>query len=496
MTLTRRNFVKLSALMAAGLAAGPARVLAKQGSAPSLDAVFAFADYCLKTPYEALPAHVVAVTKNQILDTVAVALPALDTDGIKQLYALSRETGGKAESLVLGTAVRLPVANAARLNASMAAALEFDDTYEPSLLHASCVTIPVALAVADLVGGISGKELIAAVATGTDAACRLSRAGSPGISPFIVGWDPTPMYGFLASALVASRLMGLSREEAVSAVGIAYHQLSGNAQASVDGTHAKRLGAGFAAYGGILAARLAHRGVQGSRHSLEGVKGLFRQYHGSKYSKPSLLDGLGQDFAGPDIAPKPYPSCRGGHVAIDATMDLVKAHDLKPADIEAVKVYSPPAEMMLLGLPLEKKQNPQSIVEAQFSNPWMVAVTIQDREVGLRHFTQEALKREDLRQLAKRVVTQEDKTLVRPDGGPGFVRVEIRARDGKLWSKEVKYAKGDANNPMSAAEVEKKLYECTDAAGMGRAQATRIMQRMMQLEAETNVADLNSALAI
>src|SRR5690606_28782387 len=162
---------------------------------------------------------------------------------------------------------------------SMAAALEFDDTYEPSLMHASCVTIPVALAVADLTGKVSGKELIAAVATGTDAACRLSRAGSPGVSPFIVGWDPIPLYGFLAAALVAGRLMGLDRDQMVAAVGLAYHQLSGNAQASIDGTHAKRLGAGFAGYGGLMSARLAQHGVFGSFHVLEGSKGLFKQYH-------------------------------------------------------------------------------------------------------------------------------------------------------------------------------------------------------------------------
>jgi len=495
MTLTRRDFVKLSSLLAAGLATGPARVLAKQGGAPVPDAMFAFVDYCLDTPYEALPAEVVAVTKAQILDTVAVALPALDADGIRQLYALSQETGGKAESLVLGTNVRLPAEKAARLNASMAAALEFDDTYEPSLLHASCVTVPVALTVADMVGGVSGKELIAAVATGTDAACRLSRAGSPGVSPFIVGWDPTPMYGFLAAALVSGRLMGLTREQLVSAVGLAYHQLSGNAQASIDGTHAKRLGAGFAAHGGIVSARLARRGVHGSDHVLEGVKGLFKQYHGGKYSKEALLGGLGQEFAGPGIAPKPYPSCRGGHVAIDATLGLVAAHNLRPDDIEQVTVYSPPAEMMLLGLPLEKKQAPRTVVEAQFSNPWMVAVAIQDREVGLRHFTLDALKREDLKALAQRVRTQEDKSLVRPDGGPGFARVEILTRSGDTLSKEVKYAKGDPNNPMTAKEIENKVYECTDAAGMSRAKAEHFIHHTMRLEAEPNASSLSALLS-
>ncbi|MGI4843424.1 MAG: MmgE/PrpD family protein [Janthinobacterium lividum] len=509
MQTSRRKFVGLSALMAsapawafleAGQAAGAPSAGAAPVPLPGLDAIHALVAHCLDTRFEALPPEVVEATRTQILDTVAVTLPALDADGIRQLHAWSRDSGGKGESLVLGTRSRLPAEAAARLNAAMAAALEFDDTYEPSLLHASCVTIPVALAVADLAaaGGrrIDGRELIAAVAAGTDAACRLSRAGSPGVSPFIVGWDPTPMYGYLAAAMVASRLLGSSRAQAVSAVGLAYHQLSGNAQASVDGTHAKRLGSGFAAYGGIMSARLARAGVIGSDRVLQGVKGLFKQYHGGKYSEEALLGGLGTRFAGVDIAPKPYPSCRGGHVAIDGTLELVKTHGIRPEDVEAVTIYSPPAEMMLLGAPIEKKRKPQTIVEAQFSNPWMVAAAIQDRDVGLRHFSEAALRRADLRALAARMTTVEDKSLVRPDGGPGFVRLELTTRAGQTYEKLVKFAKGDPKNPMTPAEYRKKVFECTDAARMPRAQAERLMARYLKLEAEPNVAALNAALAI
>lgn len=504
MTMTRRNFAKLSALLAAGLATGaPSWALAQEaidklaragGAVP--DAIYTLADYCLNTRYEDLPPDVIEATKAQILDTIVVMLPALDTDGIAQLYEWSKSAGGNEESLVLGTSVRLPAENAVRLNAAMAAALEFDDTYEPSLMHASCVTIPVALAAAELAGGVSGKELITAVAVGTDLACRLSMAGSPGISPFIVGWDPTPMYGFLAASMVAGRLLKLDQAQMVAAAGLAYHQLSGNAQASVDGTHAKRLGAGFAASGGLLSARLAQQGVFGPFHVLEGPKGLFNQYHGGKYSKDALLGDLGTRFAGPGIAPKPYPSCRGGHVAIDGTLALVNEYNILPDDVEKVVIYSPPAEMMLLGLPLEKKQNPQTIIEAQFSNPWMVAAAIQDRDIGLRHFSEEALQREDLKALAKRMETVEDKSLVRPDGGPGFVRLEIHTRDGKVHTRTVKYAKGDPHNPMTAEEIHKKVYECTDAAGMKRDQAEHIYQRILNLEQETDVANLTAALAI
>jgi len=503
MAWTRRSFVKLPALAAAGWMANSAWARSVDNSVhsaanhePVPDDIYTLADYCLGIRYETLPPNVVAVTKGQILDTIAVALPALNADGIKQLYAWGQETGGKQESLVLGTGARMPAEKAARQNAAMAAALEFDDTYEASLMHASCVTIPVALAVADLTGKVSGKDLIAAVATGTDVACRLSRAGSPGVSPFIVGWDPTPMYGFLSAALVAGRLLELNREQMVAAAGLAYHQLAGNAQAAVDGALAKRLGAGFAAYGGVMSARLAQRGVLGTYHVLDGAKGLFKQYHGGKESKEALLGDLGTSFAGPDIAPKPYPCCRGGHVAIDAALELVVHNDIKPEAVERVVIHSPPAEMMLLGAPLEKKQNPKTIVEAQFSNPWMVAAAIQDRHVGLNHFTLEALRRADLKALVKRISTAEDKTLVRPDGGPGFARLEIKTRDGKTYVTEVKYAKGDPRNPMTPDEIENKFYECTDAAGMARDQARRITKRVRDLELEQNVADLSAALTI
>ncbi|MGI5011124.1 MAG: MmgE/PrpD family protein [Janthinobacterium lividum] len=509
MDASRRKFAGLSALLASTWVVPPALAfLGKEGQAPAAgpasaaaaDAIYTLVDHCLQTRYEALPPEVVAATRIQILDTVAVALPALDADGIRQLRDWSRETGGKGESLVLGTRIRLPAEKAARLNAAMAAALEFDDTYEPSLIHASCVTVPVALAAADLAAAagrrVSGRELIAAVAAGTDVACRLSRAGSPGVSPFIVGWDPTPMYGFLAAAMVASRLLGSTREQAVSAVGLAYHQLSGNAQASVDGTHAKRLGSGFAAYGGIVSARLARHGVIGSDRVLDGVKGLFRQYHGGKVDQEALLGGLGARFAGVDIAPKPYPSCRGGHVAIDGTLALVKAHDIRPDDVESVVIHSPPAEMMLLGAPIEKKRNPKTIVEAQFSNPWMVAAAIQDREVGLRHFTEAALRRGDLRALAARMTTVEDKSLVRPDGGPGFVRLELRTRAGKTHEKLVRFAKGDPNNPMTPEEYRAKAFACTEAARMPRAQAERLVARFLKLEAEPDASALAAALAI
>lgn len=457
----------------------------------SSDAIFQLADFCVNATFEQLPEQVVQATKIQILDTVAGALPAAQLDGIRQLRQWTQETGGAAHSLVWGSTLRVPVENAARLNAAMAHALEFDDTYERSLLHASVVTVAAALTVADWQGGISGKQVITAVAVGTDIACRMARAGSPGVSPFVVGWDPTPLYGYLSAAFVAGKLLGLSRAQLVSAAGLAYQQIAGNAQASIQGTHAKRMGPGYAASAGIMAARLAQQGAEGGCDVLEGLKGLYQQYHGGRYDRDELLGGLGVSFAGPDIAPKPYPSCRGGHCGIDAALALRGAVQ----SIDKVVVHCAPAERMLLSLPLEKKQAPLTMVQAQFSLPWMVAAALTDGEVTLAHFSAAALERADLQALALRVETAEDTSLVRPDGGPGGMRVEVWAQNGECHVQEVRFAKGDPAQPMTAAEYQAKFLGCADAAGMPRGQSQEVLQRILQLESEADLASLAASLA-
>lgn len=499
MNLSRRHFARLGAGLA-GAWALPWAAAASAGSgtpaAPVPDAIAALADFCVRTRYEQLPAAVVEATRNQILDTLGIALAAREQAGVAQLRDWTLETGGRAESLIWGSATRVPAESAARVNAAMSHALEFDDTYEPSFMHAAVVTIPAALAVAEMVGGVSGKDFIAATAVGVDLCCRMSRAGSPGADGFIVGWDPTPMYGYLGSAMVAARLMGLSSEQAVSAAGLAFHQLAGNSQGNLDGAHSKRLGPGFASYGGLMSARLVRRGVVGAQRVLEGGKGLYRQYHGGNYSRELLLGGLGERFAGPEVAFKPYPSCRGGHNAIDAALALAREHALKPADIARITIANGPGEFTLLSAPLETKQRPQGMVEAQFSNPWVVAAALQDGEVTLRHFTPQALQRDDLLALTRRTVTVEDRSLGRPGGGPGAVRIELQLRDGRTVSKRVAYAKGDPKNPMSPEEFRRKFHDCTDAAGMARPQADALLQRIATLEQLPDVSALARAMVI
>ncbi|OYU41936.1 MAG: MmgE/PrpD family protein, partial [Burkholderiales bacterium PBB4] len=245
----------------------------------------------------------------------------------------------------------------------MAHALEFDDTFGRGFLHPSAITFPAAFAVSDLVGGVDGREFLAATTAAIDIACRIAISSQPGVDAFAAGWHNTTVIGYLSTALLAARLMNVNREQAIHAAGIGYHQAAGNAQSHIDGALTKRLGPGLASAAGLFAARLAAKGVTGPSAVLEGKKGWYQQYHHGNYSRALLLDGLGKDFPAVEVSYKPWPSCRGSHTSVDAALQLVRRQGLKPDMVERVLIRNSPSEWAFLSNPIAQKRQPTTTVE-------------------------------------------------------------------------------------------------------------------------------------
>ncbi|HCF49714.1 MAG TPA: MmgE/PrpD family protein, partial [Syntrophomonas sp.] len=299
-----------------------------------MDATYLFAQNFKNIQFEDLSANVVEITKLQVLDYFAVALGGTSQAGVKELVELAVDWGGAPQSHILVYGHKLPVPNAAQINATIAHTLDFDDVHETAIMHPGVVAIPTALTLAEYLGGISGKEFITAVALGTDFICRLGLATRPGESIIPYGWHQTSLYGYITAAAVAGRLLGLSEEEIVNAIGIAYHQSAGNAQCVKDGALTKRLGPGFAVKAGITSALMAQKGITGARNVLEGDAGFYKVYHDNKYSREALVGELGTRFEGKDVTIKPYPCCRGIHPFVDATLKIVKEHRVAAENVD------------------------------------------------------------------------------------------------------------------------------------------------------------------
>jgi aconitate decarboxylase len=98
-------------------------------------------------------------------------------------------------------------------------------------VHAMASVLPAALAAAETRGGVSGAELIAAIAVGVDIAAGLGLASRAGFRFF----RPATAGGFGAVA-AAGRLLGLDRKGLEAAFAWQLAQVSGTMQAHAEGS--------------------------------------------------------------------------------------------------------------------------------------------------------------------------------------------------------------------------------------------------------------------
>ena len=193
--------------------------------------------------------------------------------------------------------------------------------------------------------------------------------------------------GVFGAAAASGKLFGLSVEQMVNALGIAFSQSAGNRQCIVDGALTKRLQAGQAASSGVLAALLAHEGFTGAHDIFLGRFGFFQLYQPDGYDAAKLTEGLGRAFRGDELSFKPYACGRPQHAMLDAAiaardqLQLRTSVDL--AAITAVNVTGPAAMIDEQFRCATHKCRPTQIVEAQFALPYLIAVAIVHGRVGI-----------------------------------------------------------------------------------------------------------------
>lgn len=437
---------------------------------PDQDAAVALAKNVVDIKYTDLPQEAVSAARNDMLDTLAVAVSGSSAPGVQQVFELVKYWGGREQSTILVYGGKVPAPESALIFGTMAHSRDFDDYHPLDNVHVGSVVVPAAFAIAEQKGNINGSDFLAAVALGQDVMCRIARAVVE--KEVVVGFQDAAVAGYFGAAATAGKLLGLDAEEMVNAFGIAYSQASGNRQATRDGRMTKRIQLGLASRGGVFAAFLAQRGFTGTVNSLEGPFGLLKLYYHNNYDPEPLTEGLGRKFRGYNLSFKPYPC--GGHVqpAIDATLELVQEHEFAPDNIERIILRVGPYAYRMYCQPSEVKLNPRNLVDGQFSMPYGVATAICDKKVGVEHFTDNAVRRPEVLRLLQKVTSVLDPEIEQLPSleERRMVKVEIQLQDGNSYSRTVRFAKGTIQNPMSFADIAEKLKYCAIDAAMSLSQ--------------------------
>jgi 2-methylcitrate dehydratase PrpD len=460
------------------------------------------AQHAATLSFEALPAALVEMTKQCVLDTLGVAIGASSLAPEARIVAdYVKDQGGRPEATILGFGGKAPAPWAAFVNGSLGHMLDYDDLGESG--HPSIVTIPVALAVAEKLGGVSGRELITAIAAGTDIMTRMSRAIDVPDWTMTEGWFATQLLGFVAGAATAGRLLGLDQEKMENALGIGFNQMSGSRQMAVGAaTHMRSMQAGFSGQGAVLAAELARRGIIGSKEIVEGRYGFFRTYiRGNEPDWNMIVGDLGTRF--PLIEAhgfKVWPACAYTRTTNAATLALRQQHGIEPDDIASITIIGGTGGTRLLCEPIEHKRRPRVSIDGKYSIPFTTAVMAAKGDVTLRDYTQEGLRDPRVLAMADRVHYRPAAEPFSGKGGSADVSrtsVEIVTRDGRRFEHRASGVPGDPKNPVGWERLEAKFRDCVSfsATPVPAANVDRAATMLRDLENLADATEVVSSLA-
>lgn len=470
--------------------------------APAEDAAVAFAQELGSLAYGRIPAEVVQLVKFALLDTVGnmVAGAALG-QGVAAMVELATESAGTPESTIVGFGQRTSALMAAFANGAMAHALDFDDTHYDAAVHPSGATVPAALALAERRGAVSGRALISAVCAGNEVTCRIGLAMArravqrPGGLAASV-WMESTVFGVFGAAMACGHVLSLRPQQIVDALGIALHQAAGTLEMAFGtGSALRGLYAAFPAKAGLLSALLAAKGIAGSPNSLEGQAGFFQAYYGGDFDRSALLADLGERFEYAGVSFKPWPSCAQSHPHVDATIGLVKEHDIPPQQIVQITLQVADRALKLC-VPLAERQAPKSAIEAKFSIPFAVAIAAAKRNLTLDDFSPEALQDPTTLGLAQRIRVEVDPQLMGRKTVPSAV-VAISTTQGETFTQRVDVPYGFPQKPLSEHDLERKFISNLAQARAPRAwqMAEQVWDAVMHLERMDDIRALMALLA-
>ena len=401
--------------------------------------------------YQQLSPEAVYQAKRFLLDSIGCALGGYLQHDVKIALQVLDEIAGRGPATVIGTGKRIDAVSASLANALMIRCMDYNDIYwnqDPS--HPSDI-FPAALACCERAKS-DGRELIVGLVLGHEFEMRFCEAAFPGIRER--GWHHATLTAFV-SPIVAGRALHLRWEQIRHAVGIsASRHATLGAVTAGKLTMMKNTVDPMATQSGVLAALMAEKGYTGPEHVVEGKEGLTHCF-GPAWKLNLLTDGLGDSWRITQCGMKAFPTEALTHTPISAVLDIVKSNDLKPEQVEKVRIRSLARAADILSDP--SKYDPQSKETADHSLPYVIAAALAERQVTPVQFEMRKIMDPTIRAQLRKVEVVADPEIEKVFPALQRVIVNLTTTDGRAFTKQLDYPKGDPRNPLSDAEVEEKF---------------------------------------
>lgn len=425
-----------------------------------------------------LPPEALRILRHIVLAVSGTALAGAAEDGIAALRTLLLERGGAPQATTLVFGDRLPAAAAAQFNGTLCRALDYCDAMAPGP-HIGSALVPAALAAAELAGGCSGPQFVAALAVGAEVASRFNLSEAQ-----YDGFDPTGLCVVFGAAAAAARVLRLDQTQTLHALALAFNRCGGSFQSHVDGSLGVRITQGWVAQAGVECAQMARLGITGPQNFLAGHYGYAHLYGRGTLDVAALVAGLGESWRLERLMFKKYPSCGVTQGVTELALRLAARHGLHPETVAEqvadAEVRLPPYAHRLVGHTFKIGANPR--VDAQFNAGWCVANALLRGSAQLAHFSPAMVADQRLRPLVDRIRVIADPAL--DARGHTAVDLTITTRDGRRLQDGLDIAPGFPGAGLNDAQ---HLARFHDAVAYGAQVAPRVLS-------PTQVAALLAAL--
>jgi 2-methylcitrate dehydratase PrpD len=309
------------------------------------------------------------------------------------------------------------------------------------------------------------------------------------------GFHPTATCGIFGATALAAKLLGLSADVTVQALGVAGSFASGLGQSLADGSDAWRAHGGVAAHNGVLSALLAREGLTAPAAILDGLRGFCTAFTDGTYDADALTTDLGARFLVLDAAFKLHNVAHVWALPLDALAILRSRHAFGPGDVEAMSVTFPRNWTAIMDDPTGATYAPANYAQATNNLRFCLAVGLHAGRVHLDEFDERHLRDPAILETARRVEPRPDAELGKifetTDKAP--TRLTVTLRSGVAHTIDVEYPRGCPQNPASRDDIIAK-FRALAVRALPAPQLARIERAVLDLDNVDRIAELMSLL--
>ncbi len=426
-------------------------------------------DFIVKADWSQLPETVRHQSKRCFLDTLGALIAGHQTPVADLMAGFAAAQFGGDESSILVNGSKLSASGAALVNGFANNALDIDDGYRLTKGHPGACVLPVALAVGELAPGVTGEKFLTALVVGYEVGIRAGLIRHATYETY----HSSGSWGAIGGAAVAGKLLGLSHEKLLHALGAAeYHAPIAPMMKCIEVPGMGKDSIGWGCMVAVMSALMAKAGFT-------GINPIFDDSPETEW-----VNSLGHSYEMMNLYFKPYSCCRWAQPGVDGALKIMAENTLVVEDIKTIKVFTFKESAAL------SCDYPKNTEEAQYNIAFPIAAALLDKEVGPRQVLAPRLFDKDIQKVMDKITILAQERFQKEFPAKAESEVEITTDTGYIFSSGVMSARWDLHTTLPTdPELEDKFLWLVSPV-LGKSKATVLKNLVANFDQEKNLDKL------